>query len=290
MATSADIEFVAALHTASDVPHETDDGANQASLVFTVFVMAALCGTYQNIVFNIIKTIYFQHYRDNRKMFLQTAYQITNMSVNLCLGVYGIYYYFYSVPAIDTVSIAERISGFPDYAIFGALQVGYNVWALPIGYCFMDEAPAMLTHHIAVICVGCISCFSSNGFRYHAPFFFGLIEISSVPLSIFNFCKNNPEIVNRRFPKLLGQIRIIFVVIFLAVRVFMWTPLIKDVLWSAGLLGWTCDSNMCRIAVGSFWSSAFFLTLLQFYWAGLIIKGIYQIIIKTSSKSKPKVD
>eukprot|EP00979_Chaetoceros_neogracilis_P015615 scaffold6248_cov251-Chaetoceros_neogracile.AAC.9 len=290
MATFSDIELVAALHAQPDAPSEADVGADrQASLIFTIFVVAALCGTYQNVVFNIIKTVYFQNYRDNRKMFLKTAYQITNMTVNLCLGVYGIYYHFYSVPAIDSVSIAVRIAGFHDYSIFGALQVGYNLWALPIGYFFMDESPAMLAHHIAVMCVGSISCFGANGFRYHAPFFFGLVEISSVPLSIMNFCKSNPEIVNMKFPKLLGQIRIVFVIVFITVRVFMWIPLISDVLWSAALLGGTCDTNLCRIGVGSFWSCGFFLTLLQLYWASLIVKGVAQMLNKKDG-NKPKAE
>jgi len=286
MIATADIELVASLHTRPDIPFLAEDGERQTSLIFTVFVMAALCGTFQNVVFNVIKTVYYSHYRENRKMFLKTAYQITNMTVNLGLGAYGIYHFFFSLPVMDAVPITERISGFPEFAIFGAIQVGYNAWALPIGYYFMDEPMSMLGHHIAVLCVGSISCFGSFGFRYHAPFFFGVIEISSVPLSIMNFCKNNQELADGRFPKLFPKIRVVFVVTFLTVRVLMWTPLIKDVLYSSALLGWTCDTNACRIGVGSFWCSVMFLTLLQFYWAFLIIKAVAQISIKTTSKNK----
>ena len=286
MIATSNVELVASLHTRPDVPFQAQDGEHQTSLIFTVFVMAALCGTFQNVVFNILKTIFYKHYREKRKMFLKTAYQITNMTVNLGLGGYGIYHFFFSLPAMDAVPITERIAGFKEFSIFGAIQVGYNAWALPIGYYFMDEPISMLAHHIAVLCVGSISCFGSYGFRYHAPFFFGVIEISSVPLSIMNFCKNNKELVDGRFPKLFLRIRVIFVVIFLTVRVIMWTPLIKDVLFSSGLLAWTCETNACRIGVGSFWLSSFFLTLLQFYWAVLIIKAVAQISIKTTSKDK----
>lgn len=286
MRVLSDQELVAQLHTKIRDPN-LDHHIDTMSYLYIILVTAAAIGTYQNVVFNVLKTIFYKDFRDQRKNIRKVAYQITNMTVNLCLGTYGFYHFYTNLPDIDSVPITERISGFPEYAIFGALQVGYNVWALPIGAFFINEPISMLAHHVAVLCVGGISCFGRNGFRYHAPFFFGVIEISSVPLAIVNFCKNNRELVDKRYPNLYLQIRIVFSVIFFIVRVIMWTPLMRDVLRSAALLGWTCHTHLCGLGLGCFWLSATFLSCLQYYWALLILKGyvtIFQNMVQVRGK------
>ena len=281
---ASDLELVSALHDKGS--SERDD---LPSLIFTLLVTAAAVGTYNNIIFNILKTIFFKHYLDHRKKFRLTAYQITNMTINLFLGVYGIYTFYFSLPDLESVEITARIAGFKEYATFGAIQCGYNIWALPVGFIWMGEPKSMLMHHIAVIIVAGISCFGTCGLRYHAPFFFGVIEISSVPLALMNFCKNNKDIVESRFPRLLPGCRITFSVFFVLVRVIMWTPLIKDVLYSSGLLVYSCRDVTCVVGVGSFWLSSLFLTILQYYWATLIVKGyldFFGIVSKPKNKDK----
>ena len=276
--TAEEIESVAFLHS-----HESTTEAEAEVLtdtLFTVFVFAAFIGTYQTVVFNVLQTVFWKQYSHNRKVFRKIAYQITNLTVNAVLGMYGLYTFSQSVPEMHSVPITTRIGGFPQFTTFGALQVGYNLWALPIGFFFMNETKAMMAHHCAVLCVGSISCFCRNGFRYHAPFFFGAIEISSVPLSIMNICKDHDEYTNKYYPRLSALIRPIFAIVFLIVRVVMWGPLIVDVLRAAGLLGMTCETGACTVGIGSFWLSVFFLTLLQFYWATLILKGIWSMITR----------
>ena len=268
------MESITKLHHRADTTQVEAEALTE--LLFAVFVTAAFIGTYQTVVFNVLQTAFWKQYEysQNRKAFRKVAYQITNLTVNAILGIYGLYIFHSSVPPLHTVPIHERISGFDEYALFGALQVGYNLWALPIGYFFMNETQAMMAHHLAVLCVGSISSFATNGFRYHAPFFFGVIEISSVPLAIMNFCKDQEEITKAYCPKLPLVVRPVFAVVFLMVRVVLWTPLIGDVLRLAGLLGMTCETGVCMVGIGSFALSAVFLTLLQFYWALLIVKGI----------------
>ena len=282
--TQSDIELVASLHSSDETAHENAD--NTTELLFVVLVTAAAVGTLNNIVISVLKMTFHTHYRHDRQKFKKIAYQMTNLTVNLCLGLYGILHHTSTVPRISEVPIIERITGFPEYAYFGAIQVGYNAWALPFGYYWMNESKAMIGHHIAVLCVASISTFCTNGFRYHAPFFFGLIEISSVPLSIMNFCRDNQDLTSKHIPKLGALARPIFAVTFLVVRVFMWTPLIADVLWMSGLLGWTCEQLTCKVGIGAFSLSATFLTLLQFYWATLILKSICKALVPGDSKLK----
>jgi hypothetical protein len=281
-----DEELVATLHTQTESslvnPNDT------VSYLFISLVSAAAIGTFHTVVRNILKSLFPKEYRDDKKTIQKAAYQFTNMTVNLILGIYGSYHFLYHLPEISSLSVTERISGFREYSIFGALQVGYNLWALPIGTFFMNEPLSMLAHHVAVLCVGGISCFGRNGFRYHAPFFFGVIEISSVPLAMMNFCKNNRELVDKRYPNLYLQLRICFSVVFLVVRVIMWTPLMRDVLRSSVLLGWTCQTNLCVFGIGCFWLSASFLSFLQYYWAFLILKGYITLIRKGVKRLKTK--
>lgn len=287
-ASAEEMESMTSLHQNSRADTTQADTDEFTDLLFTVLVAAAFIGTYQTCIFNILKTIFHQSYGTHRKDFRKIAYQITNLTVNAFLGIYGLYHYAFSVPPINSVPITDRIAGFPEFSTFGALQVGYNVWALPIGFFFMNEAPAMMAHHCAVICVGSISCFCGNGFRYHAPFFFGAIEISSVPLAIMNFCKDNKALTDRHCPKVARVVKPVFAFIFLIVRVILWTPLIADVLRISGLLGMACDTVGCRVGIGSFWLSAFFLTLLQFYWAFAIVQAIIKIIKGDDGRDKKK--
>jgi hypothetical protein len=219
------------------------------------------------------------------------AYQITNLCVNLILGLYGLYHYNMTLPSIPSLLITHRITGFQQYANFACLQIGYNLWSLPVGYFLINESKAMLCHHIATICVSSISGFGRTGFRYHAPFFFGLIEISSVPLSIMNYCKNNQEWTKQNCPNLGAVIRPIFAVTFLTTRVFMWTPNILDVLRGCVLLFLTSTdtaSLSTKIVLGLFTICVVFLTALQYYWGVLIVKGIVKLVAQVRVKATVK--
>ncbi|KAL7462310.1 hypothetical protein ACHAXS_002691 [Conticribra weissflogii] len=121
----------------------------------------------------------------------KASYQITNLLVNLTLGCLGIYYNLFLIPRGE--EIRSKILGYEHVKLFALGQIGYQVWALPVGFFFVGETTSMLIHHVAVICVGSVSAFLSCGFRYYTPYFYGLIEISSVPLSVMNSFKNNPE-------------------------------------------------------------------------------------------------
>eukprot|EP01083_Nonionella_stella_P244018 849758_1 len=121
------------------------------------------------------------------------AVRSTNLLVNLVFGTYGFYHYNFTLPGMSTLKVTERIVGFQQYANFPCIQIGYNLWSIPAGVVIIGDDAAMIGHHIATICVSAISAFATTGFRYHAPFFFGLIEVSSVLLAIVNYCKENKE-------------------------------------------------------------------------------------------------
>lgn len=279
----SDIELVGALHRNISESLEQEDDGSRGHLLLVIMSTAAAIATFHNFLISLMRSYMFELYMEKKDLMVKIAYQCTNMTVNLFLGLYGLYCYT-GLPPMDSVSIVERISGFKENAVFGALQVGYNLWAIPVGAYFVGEKKEMMIHHVFVIIVGIISAFSINGFRYHAPFFFGVIEISSVPLAMWNLTKSNRSIAEKYLPKIF-QGPLVFIILFMLTRVILWTPQIYDVLRMSGLLCYTCLDSSCRISIGIFLLASVMLTLLQYYWACMIVKGIIRRM-KTSSIKK----
>jgi len=119
--------------------------------------------------------------RQRRKI----CYQMTNFCVNCFLGCAGVYHeLFVSAKRYDELEPEESVCGQDDLLRYSGFQLGFQLWAIPIGLFWVSESGAMLAHHVAVILVSFMSGFFIHGFRYWTPFFFGLIELSSVPLAV----------------------------------------------------------------------------------------------------------
>lgn len=239
------------------------------------------------ILLSLLKQ-YQQNGKDRQESY-QLSYLATNFTINLCLGVMGIYHMTYTLPNTSSVDETQRITGFDHYMTFGVIQIGYNLWALPVGYFLVSEGKAMLTHHIAAIFVASMSVFFTNGFRYYAPFFLGAIEISSVPLAVINYLKRNKEWTQKHCPLFFNVIKLVFAVLFISLRVFLWNPRMYDVLQLASVLFSTCDSSLCSVVVGGFWSCGVFLTILQCFWSFLIVKGVLSIFFGDKKPKKKEV-
>uniref|UniRef100_A0A7S2ICW7 TLC domain-containing protein n=1 Tax=Helicotheca tamesis TaxID=374047 RepID=A0A7S2ICW7_9STRA len=211
--------------------------------------------------------------------FWKASYQATNLLINLGLGCFGIYIVFFNFPS--EVAISEKIEGNESWSIFADLQIGYQLWAIPIGIFFVNETTTMLCHHVSVIITASLAAFFMNGFRYYIPFFFGVIEISSVPLSIMNTFKNNKSWIDK-YPGMYATVRVTFAVMFLITRVILWLPRIIDFLRICMVMIWTSESDTCRIVLGMTAAAASVLTSMQLLWARKIVEGLIKM-----SKKKP---
>lgn len=85
----------------------------------------------------------------------KASYQITNLLVNLILGCLGIYYQSRYIKW--DAPITDKIIGHEHLKIFSVGQIGYQLWALPIGIIYIGEKQSMIIHHLAVICVCTVS-------------------------------------------------------------------------------------------------------------------------------------
>jgi hypothetical protein len=200
----------------------------------------------------------------------KASYQLTNLFVNLTLGCLGIYHTA-NLPSGE--SIANKVVGYEHMKMFGVIQVGYQLWALPIGIFFVGELKSMIVHHVAVICVGSISAFVRAGFRYYVPYFYGLIEISSVPLSIMNSFKNNKHWI-KAYPEYYSAVRVVFAVSFLLVRVILWTPFYWEFYALESMLLYSSEILSTKVILTLFNLASLILTMLQYFWASKIISAL----------------
>jgi hypothetical protein len=105
------------------------------------------------------------------------SYRITNFVANTCLAVMGLYYWTMLPPFVPPLN---TIPNGTEMYILGSFQLGYQLWALPVGFYLVHEPPVMLLHHVAVILVSVMSTLFNNGFRYWTPYFYGIFEIRYV--------------------------------------------------------------------------------------------------------------
>ena len=213
----------------------------------------------------------------------KASYQITNLFVNLTLGCVGIYYQIFKIKLDET--ILDRIVGNEHMMLFSAGQVGYQLWELPIGIFFVGETKSMIIHHVAVICVGSVTALISSGFRYFTPFFYGMIEISSVPLSVMNSFKNNPDWI-QNYPGVYKIIRLVFGITFLLVRVVLWTPIYWNFVSLASMLLYSSEVVSTQIILSIFVLASLVLTILQYFWASKIIGALFKGGRKKKAKKK----
>lgn len=204
------------------------------------------------------------------------CYQITNAVMNLALGLTGIFYHLCIVPPSHAVTMAQIANGCREYIGFAAAQLGYQaIYAIPMGVWVVGESHLMLLHHLTVIVVSTMSaCLHTGGFRYYIPFFYGLVEISSVPLAMMNAMKDHTILMDNT--QLYLQVRIVFAVTFLYVRVWLFTPRLLEFgiqhwyLWTQAPAAWWDFRSFMAVA----WASSMVLLVLQLYWGYLIAKGL----------------
>jgi hypothetical protein len=117
------------------------------------------------------------------------CYQFTNLCANVALSAAGIYFEYWRQTPNPTEE--ESTQGHEEFIFMSTFQMGFQFWAIPVGILHVNENAAMLAHHATVISVSAMSGFMRNGFRYWTPFFYGIIELSSIPLAVFNYFKDN---------------------------------------------------------------------------------------------------
>jgi hypothetical protein len=130
----------------------------------------------------------------------------------------------------------------------------------------------MLVHHLATLTLATLG--AGYGYlEYYAPFFFGLTELSSVPLAFMDLFKFYPSI-KAAMPVANENVRTAFVVVFIPVRIIYW-PYVCSEFWKDSFAELQKENTRQPTAlVLTFLVANILLTGLQFFWGVLIAKGV----------------
>ena len=217
----------------------------------------------------------------------KVCYQITNVLFNIAVGSLGLYIEYWILPNHHkyTGPSYERATGLTyETYLLSAMQLGYQLWAIPVGVFYVHESFEMIMHHMAVVVSTSMSGFLTIGFRYYVSFFYGVMELSSIPLSIMNSIKGEPQWM-RRFPNAFHLSRVIFALSFLFIRVYLcayrWPIFLRDNF----IVLYTREMDLFKAYLFVQFSLASLLAYLQLFWAMLILRGILKMFL-----GKPKTE
>ena len=213
------------------------------------------------------------------------AYQITNGVVNTVLGLLGVYFQYVILPRTNATGVESKIQGSTEIYLLGSIQIGFQIWSIFMATLWVKEGTEMLVHHFAAILASSKGVFLTNGFRWYAPMALGMTELSSVPLSVMNFFKNN-SVWRERYPLVYLASRLVFSLVFLVVRIGMFVPQHLEYLRYAFLVTYYARSmehvgSEYLLFMSLTWLGAVFLLLLQLYWGHLIVKGLSSFALKS---------
>jgi hypothetical protein len=218
----------------------------------------------------------------------KVCYQITNICFNLCVGSLGLYIEYWVLPSLPVYngSSVDKILGLVDETyLLSALQLGYQMWAIPVGIFYVHESSEMILHHLAVVVATSMSGFLTVGFRYYISFFYGVMELSSLPLSVMNVFKDNPE-WKKKHPKAFEISRNVFAISFLWIRVYLcayrWPIFLRDNF----IVMYTREMGIHKVYLFVQWSLASLLAYFQLFWASLILKGFLKLIFPAKGDAK----
>jgi hypothetical protein len=269
------IEIIAPVH---DEPIFLSEAFIKGKMLPAIVVTAAVLTTIYLIAFNFVGYLVDKDASAHKRS--RVCYQITNVLFNVFVGIVGIYFEYWVIPTlpIDYSTTYDKIVGHEEgLYLVSALQLGYQFWAIPVGLFFVRESPEMLVHHLAVVASTMMSGFLSTGFRYYTPFFYGIMELSSIPLSVMNTFKDNPTWI-KKHPGVFAASRTIFGISYLFIRVFMcfsrWPVFLRDNF----IVLYTRDWGIFKVFFMFQFCMAFFLNFMQLYWASLIISGLMKMI------------
>jgi TLC domain len=222
-----------------------------------------------------------------------TAHQLVTFPVLAYLTVEGLRLWIYDTPETD---VQGRMLDYNDHFHLSEFVLGMMAfWDLPTSILTRElRQPAMLLHHIFMFWTAAVSMGFISEERplmgYYAPFYFGAIELSSLPLLIVDIFHPKHRdwhawLTHSDSPKWLAKVnevsRATFAVLFLLVRV-IWFPYVSFF----GVLRDVTQVQDGSAMLGLYLMASFnvFFSGLQMYWGTLVIKQAAKILFGKKDK------
>lgn len=158
----------------------------------------------------------------------------------------------------------------------GTFNFSFQLWDFFISLSIPEHTtPIMLTHHL-LAGLGGYFCMEYQYLHYYGAFFLGCSEISSIFLVFVDFSRYFPPIEGTLYHTFVELCKPLFAITFFYYRVLLWTKVSYE-FWTdcAKSLG---SGSHDRYRPGKRYVCYYFLginivlTLMQFYWFGLILQ------------------
>jgi hypothetical protein len=238
--------------------------------IWSIFVTSFLLGT-------------FVFYRDvTRVQNQQGAHKVTHFLGNVSITWLGCYYFFWRLPKDATME--EKMVGFLDIYPLLCLQISKQLWALVIGILLeRKERRINYFHHSGVAFVSFFLMSFTIGLRYFLPFMLGIMETSSLVLAVIEAMKAYPQQGCQRFPQLYMALQVVFALLFLYIRCYLFLPQAYTFLrWSFWALLSVPPGNVSFLMLSlawAVWAAGCFLIVLQAFWGILIVKKLIRDVV-----------
>lgn len=157
----------------------------------------------------------------------------------------------------------------------------YQMWNVVICVLLNDlRDPIMIGHHIVTAALAYTATIFAH---YYSCFFFGVTEITNIPLTLMDVFDHFPEF-KAKYPTIKMVTEGMFAIMFFIVRIFMWTNILFHYIQDSYILIVTGTAHSNFVLLFNIVCSLF-LTGLQFMWARQIIIAIRDTL---SPKDKKK--
>lgn len=207
---------------------------------------------------------------------LSVAHQVVAFPSLCYISLYASYTWFFD---------AGFQEAFEDDMIFSYYEAARNIVWVMMGFMIVEIAhliiakggPEVFMHHIFVLVLGNIGLMYGGPdgtylMLYYGVYFFGVSELSSIPLAFMDLFRENKDLANE-YPVLKDSVRVVFSVLFVILRVFYWAYVVYG--WLGEFFG-----KFDEIALWAFLPFAIacvLLTGLQWFWAYLIVRGVMKM-------------
>eukprot|EP00049_Salpingoeca_infusionum_P006895 m.112553 g.112553 ORF g.112553 m.112553 type:complete len:282 (-) comp13482_c0_seq1:445-1290(-) len=185
------------------------------------------------------------------------------------------------------VQLEDKFRGYDERSqTISQVMLGYQVYNLVVCSTVPDFIGfAMLVHHVLT---GTLALLGSYAYCHgYCSFFFGLIEITNVPLTLIDIFKFFPSL-QVKYASIYTGTRSLFALLYLIIRIIMW-PIATLQFWYGSITrlydgtaanGGTIEVVTCTLFLGANLA----LTALQFIWGKRIMQGA----LKAMKPKKPK--
>ena len=156
-----------------------------------------------------------------------------------------------------------RLYGYSStFMVLCALTAAFELYNTIVSAFVVPQGAALIAHHLVTLalCVIGVAPYS----HFYGLFFFGIANLSSVPLAAFSIC----DALRSRYPafeKAYAHLRTAFGVLFLVVRCAAW-PVLSAIFWADTYSAMRAERVHSFAATLFLLLSNIFLTGLQFLW------------------------